>query len=321
MMRVKEGQKTKQRLEIYLSRTTLKGSQKKIIKEGFNHDVYRLKKGKKLYIAHIGRGKRDSGSSLLKTYRVLKFLEFKKIVFVPRAISYSKKSDILIQSYVGTKNALFRSLNNKNVEKFVMQLYLIHVLDHKEYKKYCKKQNLPIPYIESGKQLIKRRGVNRFKIVKRLCPDRTVIKWIEVKLKKNINNVYRSSTSNKTHAHKPHICWGDIGGNIRIGGGRMYFIDWEFSSVGYGTELGYIKIHSHPTAKQFRQLVRLYSQHSEIPQKKILEGIKFGERITRVNDVIWAAMKWGEAETTLDIKKYKKLTFERIKIYRKLGFK
>lgn len=321
MTRTAKEQKTESRLEKFLSKTVLKNSRKKLIKRGFNHDIFRLEKGKKLYIAHIGRGRRDSGSSLLKAYRVLKFLEFKKVAFVPRVISYSKKSDILVQTYVGIRNALFKSLSNKGVKQFVAQLYLIHSLDHKEYKKYCKKHNLPIPYIESGKQSIRTYGIDRFNIVKKRCPNKRVTKWIKVRLKKNVNNVYRSSTSNKEHAHKPHICWGDIGGNIRIGGDRMYFIDWEFSSIGYGTELGYIKIHSHPTAKQFRQLVRLYSQHSGVPQKKILENIKLEERITRVNDVIWAAMKWGEAETAGDIKKYKKLTFERIKIYRKSGFK
>ena len=147
------------------------------------------------------------------------------------------------------------------------------------------------------------------------------MRWIGVRLKKNIRDINRSSSDSKLRTREPHICWGDIGGNIRSGGGKMYFIDWEFSSVSSSTELGYIKIHSHPTSKQFRQIVKLYAECSGISQEDILDGIKLGEKVTRVNDVIWAAMKCGQAETLKDIKKFKQLTYKRMEIYKKAGFK
>jgi len=282
----------------------------KLIKEGYNHKIFSFTtKGKKL-IAHQSKKRAHSGSSLMNTYKILKFLQSQKIEFVPKAIFYDPKEKILVQTFVGEKHVPLNKLNNKLIRKIAKQLYQIHSLDYKKYQKFCEKNNLSIPKIEDPKQELKTYGVDRFEEAKKSCPSEEVLFWIESRLREN-----QKIIKNAKRKTRPHILLGNIGEDITINNEetRAWFIDWEFSRIGYGTELTYIKIHSHLNDKQLKILYERYYKHLGGKSTK-----KFpSERIIRLNDVIWATMMWGrEKNDKQKAKKYELLTKKRIKLFK-----
>ena len=289
----------------------LKGADITLLKRGHNHDAFLLKTSNNTYIAHVGRRKKDSGSSLCNSFRSLKYLEAKGINFVPRIISFDNNKDILIETYVGEEHIKFSNLNEKFLDTFAKQLVKIHSLDYKDFQRFCEKGRHSKPKIQTPLDEIQSFGVDRFKIVKRLCRDKAVIDWIKPKLKENILLL-----ETMVGAQTPILIQGDIGNNTRMKNQKIWMIDWEFSRITYGHELAYIKIHSHPSTKQFTYLVKKYSHYSGLSMDDLYKEINIEEKITRVNDVIWAAMKWGEnKDDNDDVVKYKNLTYKRIELY------
>lgn len=283
-----------------------------LIKHGHNHDIFLLKTSSNKYVAHVDKGKSDSGSSLYNSFRTLKYLEKKNVQFVPKIVSFNDKKAILVETYVGEGHIKFHNLNDKLLDTFAKQLAKIHSLDYKDFQQFCKKSGYDVPQIQTLLNGIEIYGHERFEIVKKLCPDETVIDWIEPKLKKNTQLIKVVTTK-----LEPGIRQGDIGGNTRMKNGKIWIIDWEFSSIAYEHELAYIKIHSHPTSTQLTFLVKRYAHYSGIPIGDLYNEMEIEERTTRVNDVIWAAMKWGENKDSHDdVIKYKNLTYKRMNLYK-----
>lgn len=281
-----------------------------LLKHGRNHDVFLLKTSGNKYAAHVGRGERDSGSVLSNSFISLKYLEEKCIDFVPRIISFDNNEDILVETYVGEEHIKFSNLNEKFLDTFVKQLTTIHSLDHKDFQKFCEEEGYAKPKIQMPLDEIQTFGIDRFEIVKRLCADKVVIDWIEPKLKENILLL-----ETIVGAQTPILIHGDIGNNTRIENQKIWMIDWEFSRISYWHELAYIKIHSHPSQDQFTYLVKKYSHYSGLSTDDLYKEINVEEKVTRANDVIWAAMKWGENKDNEEVTKYKNLTHKRMKLY------
>jgi hypothetical protein len=228
--------------------------------------------------------------------------------FVPKIISYDSEHDIHVESFVGDRNISLKDLGKKQLDIFAKQLSIIHKLPIEKYYEFCIERGFDEPKIASPIDSLKKFGYERYKIVKKLCPDDVVKKWIEINLHRNLIAL------KNTPKTRPHLKWGDIGENLRTGKSGLYFIDWEFSELGYGNELAYIKIHSHLSPEKFKYLVASYADANGKSIKSVMADIEREERITRVNDVIWAAMKWGQSKTTSDVEKYRKLTYDRIKL-------
>lgn len=305
-------QTTQEKIKNYcLANKELKDADINLIKHGHNHDIFLLTTPDNMYVAHVDRGKSDSGSSLYNSFRTLKYLEKKNVQFVPKIVSFNDKETILVETYVGEEHIKFSNLNEQLLDTFVKQLAKIHSLDYKDFQQFCKKSGYDVPQIQTPLNGLEIYGHERFEIVKKLCPDKTVIDWIEPKLKKNTQLVKIIATK-----LEPGIRQGDIGRNTRMKNGKIWIIDWEFSSIAYKHELAYIKIHSHPTSAQLTFLIKRYAHYSGIPIGDLYNEMEIEERITRVNDVIWAAMKWGENKDSNDNTiKYKKLTHKRMKLY------
>lgn len=295
--------------ELDLTHDYFKNKKVSLIKNGHNRTVYYLVNNKnEKHVAKKGHPVKDSGSTNLNDIISQNFINYMGYSFVPKIISYDSEHDLHVESYVGEKNMPFEDLSKQQLDTFAKQLAIVHNLPIDEYYKFCLDRGFDEPKITSPIDGIKLYGFDRFEIVKKLCPDKYVIKWIDSHLKDNLKNVNNNPKS------EPHLKWGDIGENIRTDESGLYFIDWEFSELGFGTELAYIKIHSHISPEKFAYLVDRYAKHSHKKIKDIYESIEQEEKITRVNDVVWAAMKWGQSKSSEDIEKYKSLTYKRIEL-------
>ncbi|MDO8521619.1 MAG: hypothetical protein Q7S52_05890 [bacterium] len=305
---------SRKKLERYCQ--TLKGMRRvhvSLIKRGHNRSVYLLVVAGKKYVGRVGKKNNDGGSSINNEVRMLKFFENAGITFTPKVLHYNKKLRISIETFVGTHLIHFKTFTPKDIDCFARQLTAIHKLPTKAFRGFCKKEGFPLPKTLSPKANLELFGVRRFAKAIKTCPDKKVLDWISVRLKKNIREVSRSNKQPPAH-----LIWGDIGDNTQSGKGRVFFIDWEFATLRNSTELAYIKIHSHPSTSTFRTLVFAYAQYSKIPEKILWKEIEDEEKIVRVNDVIWAAMKWGEYASTREEEHYRLLTYKRMKLFEQI---
>jgi len=293
-------------------------SKLKLIKNGHNRSIYLLKaKSGKKYIVKKGNDAKDLGSINLNDVRAQSFLRQSGCNFVPEIIYWDKESDLYIESYVGDKDIPFKSLKDKDLEVFAKQLAIVHSFSADQYVKFCQNNKFDIPKITTPVEDLKTFGFDRYNIAKETCKDEKVIKWLSQRLLKSLEITKNPETVQLA----PHFCWGDIGNNIRTDkSGKIYFIDWEFSKIGQESELAYIKIHSKLKPKQFKKLVTLYVEYrnAEITTDALRTAIINSEKVTRTNDVVWAAMKWGQTKTRILANKYKNLTYKRISLAEKL---
>jgi hypothetical protein len=296
---------------LYVARPEFLGCQINLIKSGHNRSIYSvITTDNKKYIAKIGNIKKDLGSTNLNDVRVQTFLSKMGCDFIPGIIYADRTNDFYIESYVGEQDIAFNDLTNEDIDTFAKQLVFIHNLSPDQYKAFSIDHGFNEPKITSLTDGLNTFGFARFEIVKELCPDNTVKDWIQEHLQQSVAILQKDTNSNQT----AHLRWGDIGENLRIDDHTLYFIDWEFAGLGYGSELAYIKIHSHLDSEKFDLLVSRYAFYSDKAESELLDEVRLTEKITRTNDVVWAAMKWGESVTSDDIEKYKTLTYKRIEL-------
>ena len=286
----------------------------KLIKNGYNQNVYQVTNSKdnEKFITRIGNHSRDSGSSLENHIRALMYFEYKNIKYTPKIISYNLKKSISIESFLGTNDLLVENFSSILLKKFANQLVEIHSLEAKDYLSFCKKNKLGSVVVQNLIKEKKTYCIDRFSVVKRLHKDKKLIEFIY----KEIDSLYKGVA--KTKNERPHLIWGDVGNNFRVSGNRLYFIDWEFSRIGYGNELAYIKVHTHLSASQFERLLSFYADASKNSREKLEKDISIEEKKIRLNDIIWAAMKSVQSTTENDTKKFDRLTNKRRKLYKQL---
>jgi len=278
------------------------------LKKGFNRNIYRLTTNdNKKYIVKKGKKTKDSGSSQTNDIISQNFIHHMGHRFTPKIVYYDNNNDLIVETYVGDSKRC-NELDNKWLDIFAKQLSIVHNLPVADFYQFCFDHGFDEPQISRPIDHINTYGLERYKIVKKLCDDEFVKNWIEKNLQQNLKEMPNVDKL------QSHILWGDIGENIRNDASKLYFIDWEFSRLGYGSELSYIKIHSHLSHKKFDYLVSRYAFYSSKTIKELSDEIKNSEKIIRTNDVIWAAMKWSQAESPDDIEKYKNLTYNRIKL-------
>lgn len=296
---------------LYVARPEFIGCQINLIKSGHNRSIYSvMTTDNKKYIAKIGNTKKDLGSTNLNDVRIQMFLSEMGCDFIPGIIYADKTNDFYIESYVGDQDIAFNNLTDEDIDTFAKQLVFIHNLSPDQYKAFSIDHGFDEPKITSLTEGLNTFGFARFEIVKELCPDETVKDWIQEHLQQSVVILQNNTNSSQT----AHLRWGDIGENLRKDDHTLYFIDWEFAGLGYGSELAYIKIHSHLDSEKFNFLVSRYALYSNKTESELLEEIKLNEKTTRTNDVIWAAMKWGESIDPSDVDKYKALTYKRIEL-------
>lgn len=284
-----------------------------LLKDTKHNFVYllNLESGEKA-ILHKEKVNTDSGSSILNTYRTLKFLENNNINFVPRVIYFDPKKLVLIQTYVGDEDISINSMSDKELENLAICLAKLNSFTGEEFTEFCLKENLDMPLISTPLISVIFFGLERFEIVKFLCKDIELINWIKLKLYENIS----LSFDLEKKFEERFLVHGDIGNNIRISkSGKIYLIDFEFSRISSEKNLAYLKIHSFLSDNVYRKLNIYFSKYSNLNLAVLEDNNILAEKIIRMNDVIWAAMKWGEFKGTKNENKFKKLTYKRKKLY------
>ena len=238
------------------------------------------------------------------------FLINSGIDFIPKILFSNNSHDTYIETCAGEEHMSFNDLDNSGIDSVAKQLYQVHSLKADDYINFAKNNGFGEIKINTPKDDLKTYGYERFKIAKEKCHDKYVLDWLGTKLEQSTELIDKII---KIQSH-PHPQWGDIGGNLRHTGKKIYFTDFEHSSIGYDSELSYIIIHSHMYNDKFKKLVSCYVKHSGRSESDLYKEMKIKEIITRTNDVVWAAMQWSFARNDEDKIKYQELTYKRINL-------
>lgn len=295
----------------YVSNPSFKECEIELIKQGHNRSVYSISNGEgKKYIVKIGNENKDLGAANLNDVRSQNFLVEMGCAFIPKAFFWDETDDYYVETFVGDVDINFNDLSETELDTLAKQLAFVHEIPATKYQQFCEDHGFEIPEIITPIKDLEIYGFDRFKIVKQLNTDQNIINWLDEHLKESREEAGKHDYS----IEKAHMKWGDIGENLRKDENGLYFVDWEFSKPGFGSELAYIKIHSHLSPEKFNFLKSRYAKHSGMTERELDDEITMVEKITRVNDVVWAAMKWVQAKTSEDIEKYKELTSKRISL-------
>lgn len=279
--------------------------------EGFGNYNYLVEEnGKKLVFRIKKKNEKQFSDSLEREYVFLKFFESYGIDFCPKVIYYNKEENFLIEKFIEGIKISQKDFSNEQIDLLAKQLYKLFSLNVNDFYNFCRNNSLRIFDYKNPIKSLKEYGFNRFEEVKKAKIDNYVISWIKERLDNNLKYLQEVEDLGKFG-----FSWGDIQSDVIIDNfGKMNFYDFEFVSISKSPGLTYIKIHGKFKNTQFDYLVDRYSYYSKESKKLILKRIHNYEKIIRVNDVVWAAMKW--AQTKED--KFKELTYKRIKLANKL---
>jgi len=275
--------------------------------EGFGNYNYLVEENDEKLVFRI---KKNNGGqfddSLEREYVFLKFFESQGIDFCPKVVYYNKEDNYLIEKFIEGIKISQKDFSNEQIDLFAKQLYELFSLNMDDFYNFCTNNSLRKFHYKSPIQSLKQYGFNRFKEAKKGNIDNQVISWIKEKLDKNLKYLQSLEDSDKFG-----FSWGDIQSSVIIDNfGKMNFYDFEYVSIAKSPGLDYIKIHGKFNDEQFDYLVDRYSYYSKQSKKSILKEIIKSEKIIRINDVVWAAMKWAETKEN----KFKQLTYKRIKL-------
>jgi hypothetical protein len=252
-----------------------------LVQEGEKKCVLRFKKSKE----------KQFMNSLEREYVFLKYFESKGIDFCPKALYYDKTRNFLVQGFIEGKKLSQRDFSHEVIDLFAKKIWEIFSLSVSDFHKFCRDNGFKEYKKDSPIESLKKYGFKRFEGLSKEAVDSETRAWMKKKLNENLEYLKGEGYDDKEEGFSAGV----IKNDVFIGRDRkMSLYDFEFVKIYDGPPLVWIKIHGDFNEEQFDYLLDRYSHHSGVSKEKLLEGIRAREKIIRVNDVIWAAMKLDE---------------------------
>ena len=298
---------------------------KECIKVGTGQVVFKVTNDGEFYIAHVA-SRADAINTTLATARALGYLTHLGVEFAPKLMAHDIKSEVVMESFVSGEYKKYRDYSEDQLEKLAGILHQLSKCSASLCIEYCEEHDLGKPKLITALESLQIYGRDRFEIAKQTCPDKEILKWLEERLV--VNEAYVQSLRNDMVDF--HLCHGDAcSSNVLLDGEKIVLIDWEHARLVQGTELPYIYIHGGMRTEQFEKFVGFYAKISGQETEDLWYEIRQDERIIRLNDVIWAAMMWGETkdlplEQRIPLHRkgrgttYEELARERMELFEKL---
>ncbi|MCD4771063.1 aminoglycoside phosphotransferase family protein [archaeon] len=252
-----------------------------LVQEGEKKCVLRFKKSKE----------KQFMDSLEREHVFLKYFKSKGIDFCPKALYYDKARNFLVQSFIEGKKLGQRDFSHKVIDLFAKKIWEIFSLSVSDFHKFCKKNGVKKYERDDPIESLKKFGFKRFEGLSEEAVDSETRAWIKKKLDENLEFLKGEEHDDKEGGFSAGVIQNDV---FIEADGKMSFYDFEFVNIYDGPPLVWIKIHGDFSEEQFDYLLDRYSHYSGVSKEKLLEGIRAREKIIRVNDVIWAAMKLDE---------------------------
>lgn len=235
-------------------------------KSGLSNNNYIIESNSKKYIVRSSKKKPGDYINVLKNEaNVLRFLESKKIDFVPRSLFYDEISNIHILTYIEGRKIRFRNISSSGIDQAIIKLHQVNILAE-EYREYCKKNKIPALKPKSEITSIEKRILKKLEAIEKKCIFSEYIEWILLKLK----NDFSSYKQSKKIIFLNH---GDPADNLIINGKKISIIDWEYVKYSYGPGLVHILAHGRLDEEKEAKLLKSYAKISEIDYDELCHKI------------------------------------------------
>lgn len=276
--------------------------------EGFGNYNFLAIEADKKYVVRVKKSTEvQFKDSLEREYVFLSYVYEQGIRFCPKPIYYDKERDYFIQEFLDGVTVFQNNFTDDQIDLFAKQLNELFELPVDKFYDFCEEKGVRQFKALTAKEDIQKYGINRFKLCDGQIVGKDVMTWIEINLQENINYILSKP---EPKLEDKGFSWGDVQSHVIINKEQeMFFYDFEHVQIRSVQDLLYIKIHGKFSKEQYNLLVDSYAKYSGHTTSTLIEIMNKEERIIRVNDVIWAAMKW-----TQEGDKFSELTEKRIRL-------
>ncbi len=273
--------KSRQEAEKYLENNGFKNCEILDHFTGESNHNYIFRSGEEKLVLRSNLEDKESTYRLDQERKILKFLEKQEIDFVPRSIKLDENREIHITSYTGNTDISVEDMEIPLLEQWVEKLVKIHEIDYEDFKQFCIENGYEYNKPETIKKTIQKYGFERLEYAEENV-DHELLGWCREKLENIDRNI---EDENQRRIGLSH---GDIANNTRKEDPEIYFIDWELARFTQNPEnmLSYLYIHEELSQEKYETIKQIYQDIAGI--SGFDESLERSEKLTRVNDVIWA---------------------------------
>jgi len=266
------------------------------------------------YVVRIARDDVPKQSRFETEHHFMLFIESLGITFAPRSIHYGSTQELHVVDYVEGEDVSIIDLNETQTKIFVDQLKLLNSITYEQYLAWCSKsEHTPV----KPQTLVSRNKINigdRLLTVRNLAHAdsfaRKVLVWAESKVD-ILDAVQRKATLRTTFLHDD-LRWNEGGGNIKVAGDGLTFIDWELSGFfeDAAPEIGDV-LGSIPSTVDNAITRRLYRSYIEGEDNidELNSAIRYGLLWSKLGNPLWAAERYCilKDDNHPEIERYKNL--------------
>ena len=279
--------------EIAIDSMVVRSPAVSFLAEGEGNYNYLLEEdGRKLVLRCKKSDEVEFADSLAKEYILLRFLAAAGINNFPKAVHFDATHNVLIESFLAGETILLNELSDAQLQQYVECMHRVFSIDTDALANFCDQEGFPQPPSADLLRSIDVYGTKRLQAAKQgNWPIETeIIAWLEANLQQNYLLAQQHVDGRKTG-----LGIGDIQAEIILSeSGEIQLFDLEHARYSHSIGLSYLKIHGNFSPEQFKTIVNTYATLSGTPKKELYAYMALEERLTRINDVIWAAMKWAE---------------------------
>jgi aminoglycoside phosphotransferase (APT) family kinase protein len=293
-----------------------------LLQGGFSSQAYSVRSDESDFVLLTQRAGGVTSSNYGHAFVVLNILKNRGFKFAPDPIWLKDDHSALAISYFdGQPSNEF--IFDENVSpkemavKVIDSLLDVAVVTTEEYEKLASKYNINKPELDTPKDNARKYGTEWFEIVKKSCPDKNIIDWLEPRVEKAV------SICQSIKENKPVFSHGDPSNpNILIKrDGNFMLIDWDssrFGTAGPQFNVAYSTSLTDFMKPYRKELIEHAANRLNIPVDKFTSDVIEYSRYTGVFDVNWAAMmmaKVSSGETEGNISEFHETALKRMKEY------
>ena len=246
----------------------------------------------------------------------LQFLEQEGIQFAPRSVLYDPEKEIHAITFVPGIDHSVADLPVDKLPLLIADLITLEGLSYDRFKELCNKLGIPTPQPETTQGLLKSCGYDWLDIVKGHALEegaQEIIDWVTPKIEQ-IGQESKERPERLTYKHGD-LRWHNGGGNLRLNGESLSFLDWESARFTNDNllELGDI-IASIPDPQQNKEridiLITEYARQKNIDISSLKKDLFYTIRFSKLTDTLWSAQRYLQLKDTEDPnwRKYREMT-------------
>lgn len=256
---------------------------------------YLAESGREKIVVRMVRDDVPTESRLAHERHFMQFVEAMGIQFTSKSLYFDVERQIHVTSYVDGADASIIDLNEQQMEIFVRQLKHLEAIPYGKYTEWCISQGIKPVEPQPGDFRVKVNIDDRFEYIRQCIGNPfadEVVKWAQPKLERFYTEA-REVPKRNIFLHGD-LRWNKGGGNMRISGNDVTFIDWEMSRFihdGMGDVadvLGSIPLENKDV---FQKLYEMYMLH-ESNKLELDTSIEYGVLWGKLGNPLWAAERY-----------------------------